>query len=231
MGDSPAPAKNDQGAGLCNQEKMSVKAKSSTKITLALCAGITLLAAAQSQAGYVSYTSADRTAGLGDAINVVVGSGNASVNVINAEIPTGNPLDPWVERGSVEGGDEGPGTLVDGILEITVLSGNWGSGGPLTGTWRITDPNFWSNYGYGAISLHVGNGGGEPDHWIWNLTNGALTGNWDYEKLSGGGGGLSNLKLFSHGTGNTRVPDGGAPLALLGAALLCIGASRRWLVK
>jgi hypothetical protein len=202
------------------------------KITLALCAATALLAAMASQAGYVSYTSADRSAGLSDAINVVTGPGNASQNVINAEIPTGDASDPWVEKGSVAGGNSGPGSLTDGLLTVVVTTGNWGSGGPLTGTWTINDPSFWTTYGFAAISLHVGNGNGDPDHWIWNITTGALTGSWDYEDFDGRGGGLSNLKLFSHGEGTTTVvPDGGASLALMGLSLLGIGVSRRLLAK
>lgn len=197
------------------------------KFAMALSAGAYLMAAGESQAVYLTYTSTDRTAGLGDATSVNVGSGNATAAVVNATLPTGDVLDPWVERGSVEGGSAGPGTITDGDLTVEVLTGNWGSGGPLTGKWTINNPNFWADYGYAAISLHVGNGGGEPDHWIWELSTGALTGTWNYEKFDGGGGGLSNLKLYSHGEGRTNVPEGGASVALLGLGLAGLGASRR----
>lgn len=211
----------------------SVKAKSSKNTSLALCAGAALLVAASSHAGYVSFTSADRSAGLGDAIDVIAGNGNATAAVVNSENPTGDITDPWVERGSVAGGNSGPGTLVDGVLEITVLSGNWGSGGPLTGTWTITDPNFWSTYDYGAISLNVDDVFGAPDHWIWNLTTGAQSGIWDYSRLNDRGGGLASLKLFIHGErSNTHpVSDAGTTLALMGLSLLGIGLSRRQLAK
>ena len=198
---------------------------------MALSAGAFLMAAGESQAVYISYTSLDRTAGLGDATSVNVGTGNATAAVVNATLPTGNALDPWVERGSVAGGNAGPGVIVDGDLTVEVLTGNWGSSGPITGKWTINNINFWSTYGYGAISLHVGNGQGDPDHWIWELANGAMTGTFDYEDFDGRGGGLSNLKLYSHGEGRTNMPDGGASVALLGLGLAGLGASRRFFGK
>lgn len=206
---------------------------SSKTTTLALCAGAALFAAASSQAAYISYTSADRTAGLGDATDVLTGTGNVSQVVMNSVLPTGNPLDPWVERGDVSPASGGPGTYTAGILKIVVTQGNWGSSGPLKGTWTITDANFWTTYGFGAISLHAGNGQGDPDYWIWKLTNGALTGNWDYQDFDGVGGGLSNLHLFSHGTSSTTtvVSDGGASLALMGLSLLGVGLARRRFAK
>lgn len=203
------------------------------KSALALCTGALLMAAGESQATYITYSSADRTAGLGSATSVKWGPGNATAAVVNATLPTGDAGDPWVERGSVAGGSAGPGTIMDGDLTVEVLTGNWGSGGPLTGKWTINNPTFWSDYGFAAISLHVGNGGGEPDHWIWEITNGETTGTWNYEKLDGGGGGLSNLKLYSHGEGDdtTTVPEGGASFALMGLALAGLGATRRFLKK
>ena len=171
-----------------------------------------------------------RTATLSDAVpgSGVTGSGNASVtNVDAAYVGDG----AWTERGSVEGGNAGPGTINDRMLTVQVLSGNWGSNGPLSGNWTINDPTFWTSYAEGAISLHVGNGNGEPDHFIWKLTPALLSGTWSYDGTGIRGGGLSNLKLYSTGIGRSTngnpVPDGGATIALLGLSLLGMTAARK----
>jgi hypothetical protein len=86
-----------------------------------------------------------------------------------------------------------------------------------------------------VISMHVGNGNGEPDHFIWALSPGLLTGSWSYNGNSPllGGGGFSNMKLYSSaagipGTGGGgRVPDGGTTIALLGVSLLGLGSARK----
>lgn len=164
-----------------------------------------------------------RTATLSDAVagSGLTGSGNATVT----DVENGYGGD-WTERGSVEGGTAGPGTISDGMLTVQVLSGNWGSNGPLSGNWTVNDPTFWTSYAQGAISLHVGNGGGEPDHFIWKITPGLFSGTWSYDGTGLNGGGLSNLKLYSEGTGTT-VPDGGATMALLGLSLLGMTAVRK----
>jgi hypothetical protein len=165
-----------------------------------------------------------RTATLSDAVagSGLTGSGNAR----EAVVENGYGGD-WTERGSVDGGTAGPGTISDGMLTVQVLSGNWGSKGPLSGNWTVNDPTFWTSYAQGAISLHVGNGGAdEPDHFIWKLTPGLFSGTWSYDGTGLRGGGLSNLKLYSDGTGTT-VPDGGATMALLGLSLLGMTAVRK----
>jgi hypothetical protein len=179
-----------------------------------------LMALASSHAAYIVHGSAQRTAGLGDAVlgTEFTGLGNATVTEVESEYGG-----DWTERG------EDTGTA-SGIFDVTLTSGVWGSGNA-AGTWTITDPLFWVNYGMAAITMHVGNGGGDPDHWGWKLTPGQLTGLWEYNKISGGGGGLSNLKLYSAGTGtsNIPVPDGGSTLLALGISLFGLGGVRRFL--
>ncbi len=165
-----------------------------------------------------------RTATLGDAqsgvANSSTGSGNATVTDVEAAFGG-----DWDQRSD----NTSPGT--NGWLNVALTSGSFGST-PAVGTWTITNANFWTTYGMGAISLHVGNGQAEPDHFIWKLTQGAMSGTWSYDGGNLGGGGLSNLKLYSTGTGTTtRVPDGGTSIALLGMALIGLGGVRKVLGK
>lgn len=159
--------------------------------------------------------------------NSSTGSGNATAAVVTAFFGV-----PYTERADVAG-NGGPGNYSNGQLSVQVLTGSWGDKGPLTGNWTITNAAFWTTFGNAAISMHVGNGGGEPDHFIWKLTQGAQTGTWSYSGLGLGGGGLSNLKLYSNGTGGPggggggRVPDGGTTIACLGFALLGLGSMRK----
>ena len=108
----------------------------------------------------------------------------------------------WTERADVTG--EGS----NGWLNIDITSGAFGQP-PTVGTWTILQSDFWTNPlygGAGAISIHVGNGNGEPDHWIFRLTPGLLTGDWNYIQNIGEGGGLSNFKLYT-GTGVPVIDD------------------------
>ena len=73
--------------------------------------------------------------------------------------------------------------------------------------------------------MHVG-GNGSPEHFIWLVEQGELTGTFSYTRGDTRGGGFSNLKLYAAGTGS-RVPDAGTTVALLGASLIGLGALRR----
>jgi hypothetical protein len=195
----------------------------------ALSATAWLSSLATSQAGYLTVSTEFRTAGLGEASTVYTGPGNAKVSVVNAA--TG--LNDWVEVGSAEAPKSGSNILEDGWLKVELdLGSTWGNG-PMTGKWTITEPDFWTlKYGSAAISIHVGNGGGSPDHWIWIITTGQTTGTWDYARLTGGGGGFSNMKLYGRGTPTGQnVPEGGATLALLGLGLAGLSFGRRFLKK
>jgi hypothetical protein len=199
----------------------------------AVAATVWLSSLATSQAAYLTFGNSFRTAGLGDASALYTGTGNATVTDVNAA--TG--FTDWVERGSNNAPGSGSGTLSNGWLTVEILTGSWGNG-PMTGKWSIANPNplgpdYWSLYGSAAISIHVGNGGADPDHWIWTITTGQTTGTWNYERLSGGGGGFSNMKLYSRGTPppDQNVPEGGATLALLGLGLAGLSFGRRFLKK
>lgn len=158
----------------------------------------------------------DRTATFSDATSCTYDDATNfnSVAAIDALFPG----DPWAYAGELTGS----GT--DSYFTIEVNSGAWGSA-PVSGTWEISD-SFWDAYGEAVVSMHVGQGGGAPDAWAWEMTTGATSGTWSYDVLSGTGGGLSNIKLFGRGTSVT-VPEPGT-LALFGIGLMgLIGLSRR----
>ena len=85
-------------------------------------------------------------------------------------------------------------------LDVNVLAGSFG-GGNVSGTWAIA-PAFWSTWGRGVISAHVGQGGGDPDWWLFLPEPGDTAGTWSYVIGTGTGGGLSNIKLWGSGSPN-----------------------------
>lgn len=168
--------------------------------------------------------SSQRTATVELATAGQTGLGNPLASDINSEFPT---LAPWTLRSNFVGDEDEPNGT-DGLLTITLTGGNWGSG-EANGTWSLAS-SFWTLYDNAVLSLHVGNGGGDPDHFSFLIQQGETSGTWAYDKINGGGGGLSNIRLFSSDTPNT-VPDGGSTLALLGVAFAGIGVLRRKIVK
>jgi hypothetical protein len=164
----------------------------------------------------------ERTAWLDDAVKGAWGTGNGTVS----KVPASWATTTWVEKGSVEGAPNTSGLVTNGWLTINLTSGVWDES-PVAGTWTINYSNFWSTFGAAVISMHVGNGGGDPDYFMWLITPGELTGTFGMTKNSGGGAGLSNLKLFATGEPTRKVPDGGTTALLLGAALLGLGLVAR----
>lgn len=164
----------------------------------------------------------DRQATLDSATQGTTGSGNATAATLNG-ISFGG-LAPWTER------DQSTSSTNGGLFTVDLTSGSWGSGNA-SGTWTINDGSFWTTYGNVAISMHVGNGSrSNIHHFIWLIQQGQLTGTWSYTRGSTSGGGLSNLKLYTSGTGS-RVPDSGATVALLGLSLLGLASVRKMLRK
>lgn len=89
---------------------------------------------------------------------------------------------------------------------------SWGT--DVTGTWSI-DESFWETYGRAIITMHVGQGGGDPDAFAWMITPGETSGFFSYERVSGKGGGLSNMFLFGSGQPNIRLPEPNVALLLV----------------
>ena len=161
--------------------------------------------------------SPDRTATLVDAAQCAYGSANPDAADIASYY--GNV---WESAGELTGNG------ANGFLTATSDIG-WGVI-PNSGTWSI-DASFWDQYDYAVISMHIGQGNGEPDHWAWLLNSGADSGTWalDYtydEGTSTKGGGLSNIKLWGVVATDREVPAPSA-LALLGLGVAGLLAARR----
>lgn len=180
-----------------------------TKRTVAIAAAASLTLSTQA----LTIGSPERIATLDLATAGQTGAGNPLVNDIANEFASAQP---WTLRGNVASG-----ASAEDLLTINLTGGTWGSGSA-SGTWSLAS-SFWSTYGSAVISIHVGNGGGDPDHFSFLLAQGATTGTWSYQKISGGGGGLSNLRLFATESPTPNdppsVPDGGSTLLLLAAGI------------
>jgi hypothetical protein len=129
----------------------------------------------------------------------------------------------WQRVSSVEDNTSGGS---DGWFGVSLdPNSNWGQSN-VSGEWSI-DSAFWTTFDEGVISMHVGNGGGDPDFFAWKLSDDALTGSFSYERLAGGGGGLSNLKLWGRVTEVIRIEEP-ANIALFIIGLFGLFASRHF---
>jgi len=184
---------------------------------------IIVLAGLTSNAWSASITcgSTQRTATLSSAELCETGLGNAQASDILASYPS----TPWTSRGELTGNGS------NSYLTVNLTSGSWGSS-PIAATWAI-DASFWDTYAEAVLSIHVGNGNGDPDYFAWLITPDETSGIWSYADLDQRGGGLSNMKLWSRGQalpdpgpGPTPVPAP-ATLAIFGLGLLSLSLSRK----
>jgi len=156
-----------------------------------------------------------RTATLTSAEVCFVGSGNTTETDIEGYFGG-----DWDHLTGVQS------SVTSGYLTVNLLSGTWGGTGPISGTWAI-DQSFWTVYGSAALSIHVGNGSYDPDHFAWLITDGQTFGTWSYERLSGNGGGLSNMHLWGSGEPDFEVSEPNVFLLMLLGLFSMFAARRR----
>lgn len=159
--------------------------------------------------------SAERTATMDWAEECQTGLGNPADS---PELQSHWPGDTWMDAGEIAGGTE------DGFLSIEFLTGGWDEGA-FELAWTIAD-EFWEMYAEAVITIHVGNGNGDPDYFAFLITPGDTEGLLEYMRCDDcRGGGFSNIRLWGRGEG-TSVPEPGTAL-LLGSGLLLLAASKR----
>ena len=166
------------------------------------------------QAGVISCGDTYRQASLGSAESCEAQTIGSTAKKADIDAIFGGS---WTKVGELKaaGGNEW----------LSITGTGWGSGAA-SGTWAI-DPAFWLTYGSAVISMHVGGGQKNAvDNFEWLVTPETLSGTWSYSKLTGKGGGLSNIKLWGSGTPTVNVPEPGSVLLLL-IGLLSVGVMRR----
>jgi len=178
---------------------------------------IIMLASANSWGGAITCGGPDRYATLDSAEACAFGAGNPKADTIAGHFGA----DPaWEDAGELTA----DGTNKYLTAELTF--GSWGSK-PVAGNWYI-DSSFWSSFDSAVISMHVGNGQGDPAHFAWLITPEQTSGTWRYWisdlAIYSNGGGLSNFRLWGQRAVDVAEP---ASIALLMLGLVGLGISRR----
>ncbi len=158
--------------------------------------------------GTTTYSGTQRTAWLKSAIS------GFAMGEVTGTVQAGTVSDrfggTWLKEGELTA--EGTNDL----FTVALTSGTWGTG-PTYGTWAI-DASFWDTYGRAVISMHVGNGAGNPDWYLWEVTTNEVAGTFFYHRHAGSGGGMSNLFLWGSGTPQ-RTPDSASTVGMIGILL------------
>jgi len=133
--------------------------------------------------------SPDRVATVSNAITcVTVGNATGTPKAGDIHDAFGGT---WIPVGTFSGSGEG----TDNWLTFDLVNGSFGAL-PVSGTWAI-DPMLWQLHPRAALSFHVGGGAGNPDWFMFEIEPGKLSGTFDIVRLSGSGGGFSNIVLWA----------------------------------
>jgi hypothetical protein len=131
----------------------------------------------------------DRTVTVSNAIGcATIGGGGGTANATDIHNAFGGT---WIAAGTFSGSGEG----TNNWLTFDITTGSFGSL-PASGTWAI-DPLLWQLHPRAALSFHLGNGGGDPDIFMFEIEPGKLSGTFDIVRISGNGGGFSNIVLWA----------------------------------
>ncbi|MFV0293914.1 MAG: hypothetical protein ACK5II_12175 [Paracoccus sp. (in: a-proteobacteria)] len=157
-----------------------------------------------------------------DACDTGPGNPNASAD-LEALAPAGFHQS-WDEQGRVA--DTGD---TSSYLDIVLISGTWGEKN-IDATWSLS-AGFWDLFGAAVFTVHVG---GQPavdpdDFGAFIITPGSYFGTWTFlqDPSQGGGGGLSNVALWTGDPVNKVPSPGSSSIMALGLVLLCLGIRRR----
>lgn len=128
----------------------------------------------------------------------------------------------WVGEGNLAGASGH-----NDQLTVNLESGSWGQL-PVSGTWNI-DSTFWNTWGRAVLTFHLGNGAGDPDWFFFEVNPHTAGGTFDIVRLSGAGGGLSNVFLWGSGdpTRNLLATPEPGTLVLFGLGLTALAAAAR----
>jgi hypothetical protein len=185
------------------------------KMMRASLSAVLLLASANVMAASITCPgldqNPDRQMTLGSADDCEYGAGNPDAATVSGYFGG-----VWTKEGELTS---------NGTDDLLTISGASFGDIPTSGLWQIA-ASFWNTYAQAVITVHIGQGGGDPDHWAFLITPNEISGSWSLTKLSGNGGGLSNFKLWGSGEPTTDVPEPGT-LALLGLGILGLGLVRR----
>jgi hypothetical protein len=125
---------------------------------------------------------------------------------------TGNPLNDLFINGAGAGYD----FIDEADFDQT--------GNSPTGTFTI-DSSLWGSFSNIAIGFKFGTGN-QPDEWfVYELSSLVSSGGWEFVNVFEKGGGLSHVNLYGI-EAERQVPEASS-IALLGLALLAVGAIRR----